>query len=306
MNFRKSMGMRVSLAATMSLTLLIPSISQSSQAATDYSGKVKMGSTVLPTVSTDTKVTPVIGKPSGTTPTTLVSKDITVGKGKSAVSSSTVTAQYVLMSWKTGKVVESSWGSTSAPTFPLSNVILGWQKGIPGMKVGGRRLLVIPPALAYGATGQGPIGPNETLIFVVDLIGITAPAGPTVLPSVSTDTKVAPVIGKASGAAPTTLISKDITVGTGKAAVSSSTVTAQYVVASFKTGTVYQTSWTSQPFTSLLTNLIPGWQQGIPGMKVGGRRLFIIPPALAYGAQGAGNIPPNETLIFVVDLLAVK
>ena len=148
MNFRKSMGMRVSLAATMSLTLLIPSISQSSQAATDYSGKVKMGSTVLPTVSTDTKVTPVIGKPTGTPPTTLISKDITVGKGKSAVSSSTVTAQYVLMSWKTGKVVESSWGSSSAPTFPLSNVILGWQKGIPGMKVGGRRLLVIPPALA--------------------------------------------------------------------------------------------------------------------------------------------------------------
>ena len=134
MNFRKSTTLRASLVATVSLALVLPSLSQTSYAATDYSGKVKMGSTVLPTVSADTKVAPVIGKPSGAAPTTLITKDITVGKGKAAVSSSTVTAQYVLMSWKTGKIVESSWTSTSAPTFPLSGVIVGWQKGIPGMK----------------------------------------------------------------------------------------------------------------------------------------------------------------------------
>lgn len=128
----------------------------------------------------------------------------------------------------------------------------------------------------------------------------------TILPTVSAHAGVAPVIGKASGPAPVKLITKDIIVGKGAAATATSTVTAQYVVASWKTGTVYQTSWTAQPFTAPLSNLILGWQQGIPGMKIGGRRLFIIPPSLAYGAQGAGNIPPNETLIFVVDLLAVK
>jgi len=126
------------------------------------------------------------------------------------------------------------------------------------------------------------------------------------LPSVSAHAGVAPVIGKAVGAAPTKLLTKDIIIGKGKAAISSSTVTAQYVVMSWKTGVVYQTSWTAQPFTAPLSNLIAGWQQGIPGMKIGGRRLFIIPPALAYGAQGAGNIPANETLVFVVDLLGVK
>ena len=126
------------------------------------------------------------------------------------------------------------------------------------------------------------------------------------LPSVSAHAGVAPVIGKPHGAAPTKLITKDIIVGKGKAAVSSSSVTAQYVVMSWKTGVVYQTSWTAQPFTAPLANLIAGWQQGIPGMKIGGRRLFVIPPALAYGAQGAGNIPANETLVFVVDLLGVK
>ena len=128
----------------------------------------------------------------------------------------------------------------------------------------------------------------------------------TVLPTVSNHPGVAPVIGKPAGPAPTTLITKDIIVGKGAAALTSSTVTAQYVVMSWKTGVVYQTSWTAQPFTAPLSNLILGWQKGIPGMKIGGRRLFVIPPALAYGAQGAGNIPANETLVFVVDLLGVK
>jgi len=77
-----------------------------------------------------------------------------------------------LMAWSTGEVVESSWSGEPA-TFGLNQVILGWQQGIPGMKVGGRRLLVIPPALGYGEAGGGPIGPNETLIFVVDLINIS-------------------------------------------------------------------------------------------------------------------------------------
>lgn len=154
-------------------------------------------------------------------------------------------------------------------------------------------LLIIVLGVAIGAhsTSQSP-GKANTLT--------------TELPSVSATPGVAPVIGKPVGAAPASLISKDIIVGSGAAAITSSTVTAQYVVMSWKTGVVYQTSWTAQPFTAPLANLIPGWQQGIPGMKIGGRRLFIIPPALAYGAQGAGNIPANETLVFVVDLLAVK
>lgn len=128
----------------------------------------------------------------------------------------------------------------------------------------------------------------------------------TILPKVSAHAGVAPVISKPVGAAPKVLISKDIIVGKGKSALTTSTVKAQYVVMSWKTGVVYQTSWTSQPFEAPLSNLILGWQKGIPGMKVGGRRLFVIPPALAYGSQGAGNIPANETLVFVVDLLGVK
>jgi peptidylprolyl isomerase len=84
---------------------------------------------------------------------------------------STLTVHYTLMAWSTGKIIESSWSGQPA-TFPLANVVEGWQKGLPGAKVGGRRLLILPPSMGYGAAGAGPIGPNETLIFAVDIIGV--------------------------------------------------------------------------------------------------------------------------------------
>jgi peptidylprolyl isomerase len=126
----------------------------------------------LPTVTTKMGEAPTIGAPSGTAPTTLVTKDIVLGTGAEAVLTSTMTVHYTLMTWSNGALIESSWDSGSPATFPLANVIVGWQQGIPGMKVGGRRLLVIPPDIGYGAQGSGPIGPNETLIFVVDAIGV--------------------------------------------------------------------------------------------------------------------------------------
>jgi peptidylprolyl isomerase len=126
----------------------------------------------LPTVTTNQGEAPTIGAPSGTPPTTLVTKDIIVGEGAEAQPTSTMTVHYTLMTWSNGALIESSWNSGSPATFPLAKMIVGWQQGIPGMKVGGRRLLVIPPDIGYGAQGSGPIGANETLIFVVDAIGV--------------------------------------------------------------------------------------------------------------------------------------
>ena len=122
-------------------------------------------------VSAEAGLAPTISSPSGTPPATLVTEDVIIGSGKVASSDSTLTVHYTLMAWSTGEIVESSWSGQPAQ-FPLSGVILGWQQGIPGMAVGGRRLLVIPPNLGYGEAGGGPIGPNETLIFVVDLIDV--------------------------------------------------------------------------------------------------------------------------------------
>jgi len=128
----------------------------------------------LPSVSANKGKAPEIGKPSGAAPTELIKNDIFVGSGKTALPTSSVTAHYVLMSWKTGEVLQSSWDGGTAPTFPLSGVIQGWQQGIPGMKEGGRRLLVIPPALAYGEQGGGPIPPYSPLVFEVELVSFTA------------------------------------------------------------------------------------------------------------------------------------
>jgi len=123
-------------------------------------------------ISGDTSTGAVLGKPKGQAPTSLVSVDIVKGGGATVATGASVTVHYTLMAWSTGNIVESSWTSGQPVSFPLSGVIKGWQEGIPGMREGGRRLLIVPPALGYGATASGPIAANETLIFVVDLIKV--------------------------------------------------------------------------------------------------------------------------------------
>ena len=129
------------------------------------------GETVLPIVSAVAGEVPTISKPEGSAPTELTTKDIIVGTGAEVLATSTLTVHYTLMAWSTGKIIESSWSGQPA-TFPLAGVVEGWQKGLPGSKEGGRRLLILPPSMGYGAAGSGPIGPNETLIFAVDIIGV--------------------------------------------------------------------------------------------------------------------------------------
>jgi peptidylprolyl isomerase len=128
-------------------------------------------STVLPVVSAVAGQAPTISKPEGTPPAELTFSDVIVGTGAEVLPSSTLTVHYTLMAWSTGQIIESSWSGQPA-TFPLAQVVEGWQKGLPGAKAGGRRLLILPPSMGYGASGSGPIGPNETLIFSVDIIGV--------------------------------------------------------------------------------------------------------------------------------------
>lgn len=123
-------------------------------------------------VGTDTKKKPKIPKPSGKPPSALTVVDIVKGTGAPAKTGDTLTVDYAGTSWSTGKEFDASW--THKQTFPLTlgqgQVIQGWDQGLVGMRQGGRRMLVIPPSLGYGATGSPPrIKPNETLIFVIDL-----------------------------------------------------------------------------------------------------------------------------------------
>jgi peptidylprolyl isomerase len=115
---------------------------------------------------------PRIPKPNGAPPLKLVERDIVKGHGRAARQGETARVQYVGVAWSTGQEFDSSWSRNQAFAFPLGagQVIQGWDQGVVGMRPGGRRLLVIPPELGYGAAGSPPaIGPDETLIFVIDL-----------------------------------------------------------------------------------------------------------------------------------------
>ena len=120
---------------------------------------------------------PQVDVPSGQDPPgRLEVEDITVGEGDEAVAGREVEVHYVGVSYATGKQFDASWDRGDTFRFGLGRgqVIQGWDQGVAGMKVGGRRRLTIPPDLAYGSRGAGgAIGPDETLVFVVDLVGVS-------------------------------------------------------------------------------------------------------------------------------------
>jgi peptidylprolyl isomerase len=119
---------------------------------------------------------PVVNVPSGSAPNSLVTKDLIKGTGATATPGRTITVNYVGVLYKGGKEFDSSWKRNQPFTTALSpgGVIDGWVKGIPGMKVGGRRELIIPASLAYGKQGSPPtIPPNSPLVFVVDLLSVS-------------------------------------------------------------------------------------------------------------------------------------
>lgn len=240
-------------------------------------------------------------------PPDLVIEDLVVGTGEVAVPGSVVSVHYVGKSLSTGMEFDASWDRGEPFEFELGarQVIEGWDLGVEGMMVGGRRKLTIPSSLAYGENGAGGvIAPGETLIFVVDLLAVEPAPEPLDLgltkPEFDVDTSAEP---------PTELVIEDLVEGEGDEAVAGAEITVHYVGKSLSTGEQFDASWDrGQYFTFVLGQgrVIQGWDQGFEGMKVGGRRMLTIPSELGYGEQGSPpNIAPGETLIFVVDLLAV-
>jgi peptidylprolyl isomerase len=122
-------------------------------------------------ITKNTAKEPKIVTPKGDPPAKLVVRDIVKGKGPKAKPGDTLTMMYTGYSWSNGEKFDASWDRGQAFPFQLGAgmVIPGWDKGMVGMRKGGRRLLIIPPDQGYGPQGSGPIGPNETLIFAVDL-----------------------------------------------------------------------------------------------------------------------------------------
>ena len=115
---------------------------------------------------------PEIEFPGGEPPTELQVRDVVVGEGAEAVPGATVLVHYVGVDFGNGEEFDSSWNRGEPIEFPLRGLIQGWQEGIPGMREGGRRELVIPPRLAYGEEGAGHRLSGRTLVFVIDLLKV--------------------------------------------------------------------------------------------------------------------------------------
>jgi peptidylprolyl isomerase len=115
---------------------------------------------------------PKVEHSGGEPPTDLKINDIVVGEGAEAKAGDTVSVHYVGVEFHTGEEFDASWNRGESIEFPLRGLIMGWQEGIPGMKVGGRRQLIIPPDKAYGAAGTGHSLSGKTLVFIIDLLGV--------------------------------------------------------------------------------------------------------------------------------------
>jgi peptidylprolyl isomerase len=121
----------------------------------------------------NTNQKPEVDAPDGPAPEALEIVDIVEGTGPEATAGSKVDVHYLGVEYETGEEFDSSWSRGQSINFPLNNLIKGWQDGIPGMKVGGRRKLTVPPAQAYGPAGGGHPLSGKTLIFVIDLLGVS-------------------------------------------------------------------------------------------------------------------------------------
>jgi peptidylprolyl isomerase len=164
------------------------------------------------------------------------------------------------------------------------------------------------PKKSATTTTTTTTAPKTTTTTAAGSTTTTVP--PTIAAIPAADVSPAGTAGKAptvvvpSGSPPTQLESADLITGTGPAAKTGDALTVQYVLATYSSGKTVQSSWTSQPFTFTLgQGVIQGWDEGVVGMKVGGRRELIVPPSLGYGstAQGSG-IAANDTLVFIIDL----
>lgn len=214
---------------------------------------------------------------------TLVHIDMVLGTGPEAKSGDVATVSY-RGSTQDGKVFDESKGrGPFAFRLGEGQVIKGWDQGLVGMKVGGKRILQIPPNLAYGDEGiAGSIPPKATLIFEIELLRVDAKGRKPMIEV----TEIAP--------------------GEGPAAKAGDTVEVHYK-GTFLDGKQFDSSYDrNQTFPVVIgeTKLIPGFTQGLIGMKQGGKRKVVIPYELAYGEQGRPPvIPPMATLQFELEIV---
>ncbi len=213
-------------------------------------------------------------------------EDLVVGDGVECKPGAAVVAHYKGTLKSDGSEFDSSYKRNSPAAFSLNRWIKGSQEGIPGMRVGGKRKLTVPYALAFGEAGRPPtippkadvpiIPPKADLVYEIELVNV--------------------------------LQIEDIKVGEGAECKPGATVTVHYKGTLLAGGTEFDSSYArGAPSDLSLDKMVPGWQWGIPGMKIGGKRKLIVPWQMAYGEPGRPpRIPGKSDLVFEVELVGLK
>ncbi|MGI8450739.1 MAG: FKBP-type peptidyl-prolyl cis-trans isomerase [Streptosporangiaceae bacterium] len=268
---------------------------------------------------------PSVSIPKETAGKSLAVKTLVKGNGPALTKTDAFVGNYAVYIWsgKTSKLAESTF-TTKSPALFSGQLLPGLESALQGKKMGSRVLAVIPPADGYGKSGNSRAGvtAKDTLVFVVDMIkefpntasasGSKVSRGGGSLPSVTVgQSGAAPTISiPKSGKPPTSLVIKTLIKGTGPAVTQGQTVVSQYVGEIWRTGKVFDSSWSrGTPFGFTIgatpSQVITGWDKGLIGQTVGSRVMLVVPPADGYGKTGSSQAGINgtDTLVFVIDIL---
>jgi FKBP-type peptidyl-prolyl cis-trans isomerase len=269
-----------------------------SSGATTVPGSTVVDGTLVPT-SPPASV-PDVATPAEA-PTELVVTEITPGDGSRATNGDLLIVNYVGVRSEDGAQFDSNYGGAPFPvTLGAGGVIAGWDQGLQGARVGERLQLDVPADLAYGDQPPGePIQPGDALSFVIDVLSVV-PKADLADPPDETDVPV-------SDEPATKLVVDDLAAGDGAALAEGDTAVVHLVAARADTGEVLESTWTSgRPQTVVVASgqLLPALVEGLPGMKVGGRRAVTIPFA-DFEANGLADLglPADTDLVVVTDLL---
>jgi peptidylprolyl isomerase len=272
--------------------------SDTSDAETDESGTEVAGSVAPPATNPDK---PEVEVPAEI-PTELQVTVIEEGTGPEAVAGDTVIVDYVGVRTRDGVEFDNSYDRFEP--FPVvlgqGGVIAGWDQGLVGVQTGTRVRLDIPSDLAYGAEARGDIiGENEALTFLIDVRAVIPPADPA-------DAPTEMGVPESEGATETTYV--DLVEGEGTELLAGQTGIINYVLFRGDNGVLLESSWEADPVpVPTAEGNFPGFVNGLPGMKVGGRRAIVVPPADAFGPDGNPQLglPAGTDMVIVVDLLGV-
>jgi len=253
-------------------------------------------------------------------PTALQIKSLVTGKGQKVAKGDLTVANFVGYTWA-GKKFVDTFASHKPESLSIGKVLPGLDKGLTGQKVGGRVMLTVPPKDGFGQQGSQQLGvkPTDTIVFVVDVLGTynksstaqgtPVPLNDAKLPKVTAGKPgAAPAVTIPKGDPPSELVTKTLIQGTGAPVAKGQTLIAQYVGHIWKGGKVFDSTYARgelAPFPIGMGQVVPGWDKGLVGQKVGSRVLLVVPPKEGYGKQGQpqGGIKGTDTLVFVVDIV---